>query len=306
MPWALLKVLLHDRTLDAQIRADWFSQKGPRMLNGLDFGTLLAIAGMLAVAGAATGVLAGVFGVGGGAISVPILFFAFGLIGVEDVIAMPMAVGTSLAIIIPTSIKSARAHYARGAVDMVVVRAWVLPVLLGVSIGAVAARYAEPWVFQLVFVIVALSNSLKLLFGKSTWRVADDLPKGVGLRAYGALVGLFSALMGIGGGAISNLIMTLHGRPIHQAVATSAAVGVLISIPGAIGYVLAGWGKSGLPIGSLGFVSLLGFVLIVPTTLLTTGIGVRLAHSLSRRHLEMAFGVFLLLVSIRFILLLLE
>jgi hypothetical protein len=178
------------------------------------------------------------------------------------------------------------------------------PVLLGVSLGAVVARFAAPWVFQLVFVVVAMTNAIKLLFGKSGWKVADNLPTGFALRVYGALVGLFSALMGIGGGAISNLIMTLHGRPIHQAVATSAAVGVLISIPGAIGYVLAGWGKAGLPIGSLGFVSLLGFVLIVPTTLLTTGIGVRMAHSLSRRNLEKAFGVFLLLVSIRFILLL--
>ncbi|MES2970277.1 MAG: sulfite exporter TauE/SafE family protein [Pseudomonadota bacterium] len=276
------------------------------MLNGLDIGTLMAIAGMLAVAGAATGILAGIFGVGGGAISVPILFFSFRLIGVEDAIAMPMAVGTSLAIIIPTSIKSARGHYAKGAVDMGIVRAWALPVLLGVSAGAVMARFAEPWVFQLVFVVVATTNAIKLLFGKASWRVADDLPKGVGLRIYGVLVGLFSALMGIGGGAISNLIMTLHGRPIHQAVATSAAVGVLISIPGAIGYILAGWGKAGLPIGSLGFVSMLGFALIVPTTLLTTGMGVRLAHRLSRRNLEMAFGVFLLLVSVRFILLLLE
>lgn len=272
------------------------------MLNGLDIGTLLAIAGMLALAGAATGVLAGIFGVGGGAISVPILFFSFGLIGVAEEIAMPLAVGTSLAIIIPTSIKSARAHHAKGAVDMAVVRAWVVPVLLGVMLGAVIARFAAPWVFQAVFVFVAGANAVKLLFGKASWRVADDLPTGGRLQVYGSLVGLFSALMGIGGGAISNLIMTLHGRPIHQAVATSAAVGVLISIPGSIGYVLAGWGKAGLPIGSLGFVSLLGFALIVPTTLLTTGFGVRLAHRLSRRSLERAFGCFLALVSLRFLL----
>jgi uncharacterized membrane protein YfcA len=155
-----------------------------------------------------------------------------------------------------------------------------------------------------VFVFVAGTNAVKLLFGKASWRVADDLPTGGRLQEYGGLMGLFSALMGIGGGAISNLIMTLHGRPIHQAVATSAAVGVLISIPGSIGYVLAGWGKAGLPIGSLGFVSLLGFALIVPTTLLTTGFGVRLAHRLSRRNLERAFGCFLALVSLRFLLLL--
>ena len=266
------------------------------MLNGLDIGTLLAIAGMLALAGAATGVLAGIFGVGGGAISVPILFFSFGLIGVAEEIAMPLAVGTSLAIIIPTSIKSARAHHAKGAVDMAVVRAWAVPVLLGVMLGAVIARFAAPWVFQAVFVFVAGANAVKLLFGKASWRVADDLPTGGRLQVYGSLVGLFSALMGIGGGAISNLIMTLHGRPIHQAVATSAAVGVLISIPGSIGYVLAGWGKAGLPIGSL------GFALIVPTTLLTTGFGVRLAHRLSRRNLERAFGCFLALVSLRFLL----
>lgn len=271
-------------------------------MNGLDTGTLLAIAGMLAVAGAATGLLAGLFGVGGGAISVPILFFAFGRIGVPDAVAMPLAVGTSLAIIIPTSIKSARGHFARGAVDMTIVRAWALPILLGVSVGAFVARFAAPWVFQAVFVLVAGTNAIKLLFGKESWRVAEDLPKGAALRVYGGLVGLASALMGIGGGAISNLILTLHGRPIHQSVATSAAVGVLISIPGAIGYVLAGWGKAGLPVGSLGFVSLLGFALIVPTTLLTTNIGVRLAHRLSRRSLEMAFGTFLTLVSLRFIL----
>ena len=204
------------------------------MLNGLDIGTLLAIAGMLALAGAATGVLAGIFGVGGGAISVPILFFSFGLIGVAEEIAMPLAVGTSLAIIIPTSIKSARAHHAKGAVDMAVVRAWVVPVLLGVMLGAVIARFAAPWVFQAVFVFVAGANAVKLLFGKASWRVADDLPTGARLQVYGGLVGLSSALMGIGGGAISNLIMTLHGRPIHQAVATSAAVGVLISIPGTL------------------------------------------------------------------------
>jgi uncharacterized membrane protein YfcA len=271
------------------------------MMNGLDPGTLVAIVGMLLVAGAATGLLAGIFGVGGGAISVPILFFTFGLLGVTEDIAMPLAVGTSLAIIIPTSIKSARAHHAKGAVDMAIVRAWAVPVLLGVILGSAIARYAAPWVFQAVFVFVAGTNSIKLLFGKANWRVAEDLPTGLLLRLYGALVGLFSALMGIGGGAISNLIMTLHGRPIHQAVATSAAIGVLISIPGTVGYILAGWGKAGLPFGSLGFVSLLGFALLVPTTLLTTGFGVRLAHSMSRRSLERAFGLFLALVSLRFL-----
>lgn len=266
-----------------------------------ELSTLLWLALGLAGAGAVTGVLAGLFGVGGGAIIVPVLFEVFGLLGVDDAIAMPLAVGTSLAIIIPTSIRSALGHHAKGALDVSVLRAWAAPVILGVLVGAWIAGYAGPAVFQAVFVGVGAINATKLLFGRDSWRLASELPKGIGLRLYGFGIGLASALMGIGGGAISTLVLTLHGRPIHQAVATSAGMGVLISIPGAIGYVIAGWGKAGLPLGSIGFVSLLGFALMVPTALLTTRIGVNLAHALPRRRLEMLFGLFLLLVCLRFL-----
>lgn len=275
------------------------------MISPIDGGTLFGIAAMLLVAGLATGVLAGLFGVGGGAILVPVLFLSFTLVGVEEAIAMPLAVGTSLAVIVPTSISSARGHYAKGLVDMALVRVWTIPILIGVLAGAALARFAEPWVFQLVFIIVAGTNATKLLLGKAIWKVADDFPKGWLLRLYGLMAGLLSALMGIGGGAITNLAMTLHGRPIHQAVATSAAIGVVISIPGAMGYMVAGIGKADLPPGSLGFVSLLGCVLIVPTTLFTAKIGVRLAYAMSRRTLEKAFGLFLIAVCLRFLHLLL-
>lgn len=268
----------------------------------MDIATLAAVAALLAAAGAVTGVLAGLFGVGGGAITVPLLYEVFRIVGVDDAVRMPLAVGTSLAIIIPTSIQSARGHHARGAVDLALVRAWALPVLAGVILGAIIAARAAPAVFQAVFVLVAGTNAVKLFFGRESWRLGPAVPQGWGLRAWGFVTGLFSALMGIGGGAISNLILTLYGRPIREAVATSAAVGVLISIPGAIGYVWAGWGQGALPPGSLGFVSLLAFALIVPTTLLTTRIGVRLAHSLPRRRLEVLFAGFLTLVSLRFIL----
>jgi uncharacterized membrane protein YfcA len=268
---------------------------------GVDVGTLVTIAVALAAAGAITGVLAGLFGIGGGAITVPILYEVFILLDVPPAVAMPLAVGTSLAIIIPTSLQSARGHYAKGAVDMGIVRAWALPVLVGVTGGAVIARHAPPQVFQAVFVVVATINATKLFFGKESWRIAPDMPGGVMLRVYGLVTGLASALMGIGGGAIANLILTLHGRHIRQAVATSAAVGVIVSIPGAIGYVWAGWGQSDLPPLSFGFVSVLAFILIVPTTLLTTPIGVRLAHTMPKRRLEILFGCFLTLVSLRFI-----
>ncbi len=271
------------------------------MLLGVSFVDLAMLAVALLAAGAVTGVLAGLFGVGGGAVIVPILYEVFGMLGISDEVRMPLAVGTSLAIIIPTSIRSFRGHYLKGAVDMNLLRAWAVPVVLGVLLGSFIARYADPAVFKIVFVVVAGTNAIKLLFGNEKWRVGLDLPKGILLRGYGLLIGLMSALMGIGGGQISNIIMTLHNRGIHQAVATSAGLGVLISIPGAIGYIFAGWGKEGLPPDAFGFVSILGLLLIVPTTILTAQIGVNLAHSWPKRKLEIAFGIFLAIVCLRFV-----
>lgn len=266
-----------------------------------DWPTLLFFAGMLAATGVLVGVLAGLFGVGGGTISVPVLFYCFSALGVSEVAAMPAAVGTSLALIVPTSIKSARGHLAKGAVDVPLLKSWIVPVAIGVVMGAAIARFADPWVFQLVFVVVASANAIKLIFGGDRWTFAPAMPTGIMSTFYGWLVGIASALMGIGGGAIANLIFTLHGKPIHQAVGTSAALGVLISIPGAIGYGLAGWDKPGLPVGSVGYVCLAAVAVMLPTTLLTTGLGVRLAHGLSKRRLELAFGIYLALVSLRFI-----
>lgn len=268
-----------------------------------DFGLLAVV---MLFAGAATGVLAGVFGVGGGALMVPVLYEVFGVMDVADEVRMPLAVGTSLAIIIPTSIKSYRGHKARGSVDDTLLKAWAVPIIVGVLIGAAIARYASPIVMQVVFVAVAGTNAVKLISGTTRWDIASDLPKGWLLRTYGGLIGLLSSLMGIGGGQIATIIMTLHGRAIHQAVATSAGIGVLISVPGAIGYVLAGFGRSDLPSDAIGFVSLLGLLFFAPTTILTANLGVRLAHSLSRRRLELAFGIFLLLVCLRFIWAILE
>ena len=255
----------------------------------------------LLVAGTVIGFLAGLFGIGGGAISVPVFYQVFGVLGVSDEVRMPLAVGTSLAVIIPTSFVSARAHLKRGTVDIELLRLWVVPVLLGVLAGSVVARFADPWVFKLVFVGVAGLNAAKLLFGGQGWRLRDGLPSRPVLRIYGAITGLLSALMGIGGGAITNLMLTLHGVSIHRAVSTGAGVGVLIALPATLGYIFAGWGKPGLPIDATGYVSWLTFAATMPTTLLTARLGVALAHKLSRRALETAFGLFLLFVSARFL-----
>jgi uncharacterized membrane protein YfcA len=275
---------------------------------GIPLFDLAWLAVALLAAGALTGILAGVFGVGGGALAVPVLYELFRFVGVPEEVRMPLCVGTSLAIIIPTSIRSFNAHRAKGAVDMSILRVWAIPVVLGVAMGSVIARYAPADLFKAVFVGVAGISALRLLFGKDSWNFGADMPKGPVMVIYGWIIGVLSALMGIGGGQLSNLFMTFYSRPIHQAVATSSGLGILISVPGALGYIYAGWPRAAeypevaalqVPL-ALGYVSLLGFAAFVPTSTWTAPIGARLAHRLSKRRLEVAFGIFLLLVCARF------
>jgi uncharacterized protein len=284
------------------------------MVAGLNASELLELALLLVAVGALSGFLAGVFGIGGGAILVPVFYECFRLAGVPLDVRMPLCIGTSLAIIIPTSVRSYRAHYARGAVDMEILKLWWLPVLIGVIAGSVTARYAPERLFKIVFVGVAWSAATRLLLARETWKFGDDLPKGPLMKIYGFFVGLLSTLMGIGGGLFSNLLMTFYGRPIHQAVATSSALAVLISIPGALGYVYAGWPAAArypdvaalqLPF-AIGYVSLIGAVLVMPTSLLTAPLGVRAAHAMSKRTLEVAFGCYLSIVGGRFVISLLH
>lgn len=255
----------------------------------------------LAVAGVATGVLAGLFGVGGGAIIVPVLYQTLRFTGVTDEVAMPVSVGTSLAVIVPTSIASARTHLAKGAVDMTVIRGWVVPVVLGVALGAAIARNAPAALFKLVFVGISTFTAVRMLGGFTDWRLGDAPPKGPLSWAVGALIGLLSALMGVGGGQLVNLYMSLFGAPIHVAVGTAAGVGALISAPGALGFAIAGFGKLDLPPGSIGFVSLIGFAFIAPMAALAAPYGARLAHAWPKRKLEVAFGLFLVVIIARFL-----
>jgi uncharacterized membrane protein YfcA len=284
------------------------------MVAGLNASELLELAALLVAVGALAGFLAGVFGIGGGAILVPVFYECFRLAGVPLAVRMPLCVGTSLAIIIPTSIRSYRAHHARGAVDMEILRAWWLPVVTGVVLGSLIARYAPERLFKIVFVMVAYSAAARLLLARESWKFGDDFPRGPLMKIYGFVVGLLSTLMGVGGGLFSNLLMTFYNRPIHQAVATSSALAVLISIPGALGYIYAGWPAAALypnvaalqlPF-AIGYVSLIGAVLVMPTSLLTAPLGVKAAHAMSKRTLEMAFGCYLFVVGSRFVISLLN
>jgi uncharacterized membrane protein YfcA len=215
---------------------------------------------------------------------------------------MQLCIGTSLAIMAPTNIRSYFTHRAKGAVLTDVVWQWTPGVIVGIAIGSLVAAVAPSPVFKIAFIVMAAIISGKLLFAKESWRLGDDLPKHPLARLYGLGVGLMASLTGVSGGSLCTMVLTLYGKPIHQAVATSAGVVVPITLAGTVGYVLAGLPQQALlPPLSIGFVSLIGFALMAPVSSVTAGYGAKLAHALSRRTLEVAFGLFLLTASLRFL-----
>jgi uncharacterized membrane protein YfcA len=272
------------------------------MFSGIPLGELAWLAAAIVAGGVVSGFLAGLFGIGGGAIIVPVLYEVFRVIGVPDEIRMQLCIGTSLAIIIPTTIRSYVAHRARGAVMPDVLRIWMIPMVVGVGLGSVLAAFAPQSVFKVAFIILAAIIAARLLFGGDRWRLGDELPGKTGMIAYGLGIGLAGSLMGVSGGSMSTMVLTLYGKPIHAAVGTAAGLGVPLTIAGTLGYVLAGLPHQALtPPLSLGFVSLIGVALMAPVSSWIAIFGVRLAHALPKRQLEIAFGLFLLLISIRFV-----
>jgi len=217
-------------------------------------------------------------------------------------VRMQLCIGTSLGIIVPTTIRSYLAHRAVGQGMAGVVRAWSLPAVAGVAVGAVAAAYAPAAVFKLAFVVIAGAIAAKLLFGRESWVIAHALPGGMAMAVYGALIGLASSLMGVSGGSLSTIVLTLYGQSIQSAVATSAGLGVPITLAGSIGYMIAGWSQQALlPPLSIGFVSLVGVAIMAPISSYVAPYGARLAHALPKRTLEIAFGLFLLAAALRFL-----
>jgi uncharacterized membrane protein YfcA len=272
------------------------------MIAGISYSELAWLAAIIVAGGVVSGFLAGLFGIGGGAIIVPILYEVFRIVGVPDEVRMQLCIGTSLAIIVPTTIRSYLAHRTRGAVMPEVLRIWMVPMVVGVGIGSVLAAFAPQAVFKIVFVILAAIIAARLLLGGDKWRLGDALPGRGGMIAYGLGIGLAGSLMGVSGGSMSTMVLTLYGKSIHAAVGTAAGLGVPLTIAGTLGYIVAGLPhQAQLPPLSVGFVSLMGVALMAPVSSFVAIFGVKVAHALPRRQLEVSFGLFLLLVSIRFI-----
>lgn len=269
-------------------------------VDGVSSGLPYALA-MLA-AGGLSGVIAGMLGVGGGIVLVPVLEWVLSLMKVPADLSIKIAVATSLATIIPTAIASSRAHARRAAVDRQVVRAWAAPIVLGALAAALLAARLNGAVLRLVFAGVAVLVALKMLLPLDQVTLRRDLPLGWRGAWLPFLIGGVSTLMGIGGGSLSVPVMTLCGQPMHRAVGTASLLGLWIAAPATLGFLWAD--VSGLPIPpfNLGYVNCLGFALIAPATWLTAPLGAHWAHRLSRRHLSLLFGAFLMLMAVRMVL----
>jgi uncharacterized membrane protein YfcA len=271
------------------------------MISSLPWGEIAELSIALLAGGLVTGFFAGLLGIGGGAIIVPVLYELFRITGVDDSIRMTLCVATSLAIIIPTSVRSVRSHWRRGAVDAGVIKSLGPWVAAGAIVGVFIASHAPPNFLKGVFVASTLFIAGRLAFGNGAAAESARLPGLPWDGLAGAGIGLISTLIGIGGGAYITAYMRFFGWPIHKAVATAAGFGPIIAIPAVIGFMVEGWGLPLLPPLSLGYVSLLGLAVIAPVSVLAAPLGVRVAHRLSRRTLEYVFMTFLLLVAARFL-----
>jgi uncharacterized protein len=271
------------------------------MLFGISVGELALLAGAILIAGIVSGLMSGLFGIGGSTVVIPVLYEIFRLLEVPEDVRMQLSIGTALAVTVPTSLRAYFAHRARGAVLDDALRVWIVPAALGVALGSYIAYVAPAAVFKMAFVLFVIFMAMRFLLGRDTWRIADALPRLPVMAGAGFSFGALATLVGVAGGSLSTSFLTLYGVAFHTAVATSSGLGVIVGIPATIGYMIAGWQHQALlPPFSLGFVSILGVLLIAPASVLAAPYGARLGHRLSKRKLEVAFGLFLLFVAARF------
>lgn len=255
---------------------------------------------LLITAGAVAGITAGLFGNGGGFAVVPALVLLFSILDIESENLIFVAVGTSLACIIFSSARALISHNKKGAVDFLVLKEWAPWLVIGVIIGIFIASYSQAEELYLIFAWGVLFYGIYFLFPKILDQTAmkqRDMPVGFARAGLVSFLGGFSALLGIAGGTITVITMSICKRPIYQAVATASGVGLIIGLVGALGFLVLGFNKTDLPFGSLGFINIPAVLIISLVSILTAPIGVEWAHNLEENKLKRLFGLYLLFVS---------
>jgi uncharacterized protein len=261
-----------------------------------DLAPLMEMAALLLVIGAFSGVIAGMLGVGGGIVLVPAFYYAFTFLGYGSDRLMQVCLATSLATIIVTSVRSVTGHNRKGAVDWDVLRTWAPGIAAGAVLGVLTVAGLKTTALQVIFGVLALVVAFYLGLGRSEWRLADRMPTGMTRAVLSPSVGFLSVLMGIGGGSFGVPLMSLYGMPIHRAVGTASGFGVTIAVPSVIGFLMVRVPDA--PPFTVGAVNLPAFALVVAVSLVTTPIGVRLAHATDARPLRRIFAAFLAIVAL--------
>jgi len=261
---------------------------------------LLLLVPILLASGIVAGLLAGLLGVGGGIVIVPMLYHIFVYMNIDISIAMPLAIGTSLSTIVVTSIISARSHHKKGGIDWELTKRWIPFVIFGVIIGAFSSKFIDGSNLKLMFGILLLVVSINMIISSyKKLTIAQKLPGKVGQSIFATLLGGFASLLGIGGGTLMVPLLSLFSFPIHKAVSTASIFGLIISVPATLGYLIVGWNVENLPFASTGYINWLAFIILVPMTMLFAPLGVKLAYKLNVKQLKTSFAIFLICVGIK-------
>ena len=269
------------------------------MINDILYQELLVYFIGLLITGVIGGLIAGLFGVGGGIVIVPILFWIFTSLNFPNEILMHMAIGSSLATIIPTSISSARAHYHRGSIETDIIKKWAPGIFLGAIIGGLSGKYFSVNELKYLFASIAFLVALNMFF-KEPLRFGNNFPKSRLLNIImSSLIGLVSSLMGVGAGTLGVPALVALSVPIHKAIGTAAALGLFIAVPATLGLAFSGFNIPNRPPMSIGYVNLIAFFIMFPLTVFFAPVGVKLAHRINQRALKSIFGIFLIITSIK-------
>jgi uncharacterized membrane protein YfcA len=269
------------------------------LINDILYQELLVYFIGLLITGVIGGLIAGLFGVGGGIVIVPILFWIFTSLNFPNEILMHMAIGSSLATIIPTSISSARAHYHRGSIEIDIIKKWAPGIFLGAIIGGLSGKYFSVNELKYLFASIAFLVALNMFF-KEPLRLGNNFPKSRLLNIImSSLIGLVSSLMGVGAGTLGVPALVALSVPIHKAIGTAAALGLFIAVPATLGLAFSGFNIPNRPPMSIGYVNLIAFFIMFPLTVFFAPVGVKLAHRINQRALKIIFGIFLIITSIK-------
>jgi uncharacterized membrane protein YfcA len=255
----------------------------------------------LLAAGAVAGFLAGLLGIGGGIVTIPVLFVVFNNLDVPIEWRMHAAIATSLAVIVATNISSVRSHHKKGGVDWAIVKDWWLVIAVGAVLGSFFATTLKTAELVYFFATLAGFLAVKMLLSFEKWKLGTTLPGGIFRYSNPGLIGFFSAVMGIGGGSFSVPYMTLYNIPIHRAVGTASLIGLVISVSGGAGYLIGGWGIPNMPTGMIGFIHGPSAVVVAFAAVLTAPLGAKMAHKIPQAALSILFGVFLIVATLRLI-----